>query len=793
MPAGDNGRSLADVISIMASTCAAPGDRETLKYRLLGSPGEIGDWGHEYVRNLAGEISSEHHERQAEGKPVDDLLGLAGQIVPYHMTHNAEPEAVDLLIEVDRLELLSQYVDAGNCRRTCLYLTSCSSYLPEPDDMAVLRTAHAIYLKMGLHHDALRVALWINEKELIDSTFAACKDPLEKKQLGYLLARQGVVMDLENGITIVSEEELPAMQDIVSNARLSEHFLELARDLDVMEPKVPEDVYKMHLVDGRAPSGRAMDSAYQNLASTFVNAFVNAGFGQDKLITAPADGDGNQVQWIFKNKDHGKTSAAASLGMIMMWDVEGGLTHLDRYLYTTDHHVKAGALLAIGMVNCGVHNEHDPAYALIFEDVNHDEPTVQIGAIMGLGLAYAGTCKEEIEELLVPLVMDPNISIELAGFAAVSLGLVFTSTCHQECIEAILQALMTRPAQQLSTPFAKMLCLGLGFLFLRKQEVVEATLEIAKTLNEVISKYCQVVLDTMAYAGTGNVLKVQELLALCGEHIETTSNSGWKVAHQGPAVLGVALLAMAEDLGGRMAHRALEHLLQYAEPSVRSAVPLAIAMLNVSNPDIYPTDILSRLSHDSDGEVAKCAIVALGIIGAGTNNARLAGILRNLSSYYYKDQKMLFLVRVAQGLVYMGKGLISVSPYHTDRQLLSGVSLAGLLCVLYACFDIKETLTGKHHYILYYLVTAMKPRYLMTLDEAGKMLPVPARVGTAVDVVAQAGRPKTITGFQTHTTPVLLAVGERAELATEKYIPLSPILEGLVILKRNPEYVESNE
>ena len=28
------------------------------------------------------------------------------------------------------------------------------------------------------------------------------------------------------------------------------------------------------------------------------------------------------------------------------------------------------------------------------------------------------------------------------------------------------------------------------------------------------------------------------------------------------------------------------------------------------------------------------------------------------------------------------------------------------------------------------------------------------RVGQAVDVVAQAGRPKTITGFQTHNTPV---------------------------------------
>lgn len=137
-------------------------------------------------------------------------------------------------------------------------------------------------------------------------------------------------------------------------------------------------------------------------------------------------------------------------------------------------------------------------------------------------------------------------------------------------------------------------------------------------------------------------------------------------------MLGIALISMAEELGSKMAHRSLEHLLQYCTSAVRSAVPLAIALLNVSSPDIYPMDILSRLSHDSDSSVARNAILALGIIGAGTNNARLAGILRNLSSYYYKDPTMLFLVRVAQGLVYMGKGLMTLNPYHTDGQLLSG-------------------------------------------------------------------------------------------------------------------------
>jgi 26S proteasome regulatory subunit N1 len=65
-------------------------------------------------------------------------------------------------------------------------------------------------------------------------------------------------------------------------------------------------------------------------------------------------------------------------------------------------------------------------------------------------------------------------------------------------------------------------------------------------------------------------------------------------------------------------------------------------------------------------------------------------------------------------------------------------------------------------------VLLQQPRMLLTLDENLKPLSVPVRVGQAVDVVGQAGRPKILTGFQTHSTPVLLAAGDRAELATEK-------------------------
>ena len=51
----------------------------------------------------------------------------------------------------------------------------------------------------------------------------------------------------------------------------------------------------------------------------------------------------------------------------------------------------------------------------------------------------------------------------------------------------------------------------------------------------------------------------------------------------------------------------------------------------------------------------------------------------------------------------------------------------------------------------------------------------------------QVGQPRTITGFQTHTTPVLLSAGDRAEIATETHESLSPVLEGVCIVRKKAE------
>lgn len=105
-------------------------NRECLKYRFLSSKDDIGSWGHEYVRHLTAELSEEWGEIDSNVTADADnlitkegLLKLAEDIVPFYMKHNAEAEACDLLMEIDKLDILLKYVEKETYQRVCLYLS----------------------------------------------------------------------------------------------------------------------------------------------------------------------------------------------------------------------------------------------------------------------------------------------------------------------------------------------------------------------------------------------------------------------------------------------------------------------------------------------------------------------------------------------------------------------------------------------------------------------------------------------------------------------------------------------
>jgi 26S proteasome regulatory subunit N1 len=122
--------------------------RGTLHYRLLSaslrpssSPlADPGTWGHEYVRHIAAELGEEYTVREGDtlerqegahtsGEPdvklpgtIKDLRGLAKECARFFLDHNAEPDAVDLLEELEIINEITRLVDENTYGRVCQYM-----------------------------------------------------------------------------------------------------------------------------------------------------------------------------------------------------------------------------------------------------------------------------------------------------------------------------------------------------------------------------------------------------------------------------------------------------------------------------------------------------------------------------------------------------------------------------------------------------------------------------------------------------------------------------------------------
>ena len=727
---------------------------------------------------------------------------------------------VDKLVEDGQVSKIIEVVDDVSYVRVGLYLTSMASISSAPDERVKLfKSAYDMYMKYDDFTMAVRIALKMNNQDLVVEILNSCRNQNTLKQLVLILSRH---RHLVNFSQVLTDSSLDAdeLQRIASLEVLPGQYKALATELDVVEPKTPEEIFKSHLEEGRRGGAAAvLDSAKQNLASSFVNAFVNVGFCSDKLMTV------EENNWLYKNKDLGMMSTVASLGMLMAWDVDEGLAKTDKYQWSSDMNVKAGALLAFGLGSSGVVNECDPAWALLAEHLESETPILKLAAVLGLGFAYAGSRREDLMENLTPIILDTSCSLECSAMAAVSLALIFVSSGSEDIANAIVSTLNERQQSGAgaggleASAFRNFFAVALGILFLGLQDQADEQVKlIAAQVEGPLGEYLKIVLDTCAYAGTGDVLKVQQLLHVCAEQelagkevvaagvaagvaaADGTAPAGDSSPKAGSAaaqiqqqhaaaVLGIALIALGDEVNTDMTLRSLDHVLQYSSGSIRRVVPLAIASLHISWPKVPVIDTLSKLSHDNDNEVAMAAILSMGLVGLGTNNSRLGGQLRQLASYYAKDANALFLVRIAQGLVFAGKGLVSASPLHSDRLLVNPVALGSLIVLLHACLEMKSTILSNAHYMLFFIQPALFPRMLVTLD-AENLTPIPTlvRVGQAVDTTGMAGKPRAITGFQTHTTPVILGYGERAELASEEFIAETKVLEGFVLLRRNPAY-----
>lgn len=124
---------LASILSILAMTYSDTGKRDTLYYRLVSQSSEApGSWGHEYVRHLSAELGEEYAANFATDEPeskiegrdytVEQLRALALELVEFNLKHNAEADAVDLLLELECIQMIVEKVDDKTWPRVCQYM-----------------------------------------------------------------------------------------------------------------------------------------------------------------------------------------------------------------------------------------------------------------------------------------------------------------------------------------------------------------------------------------------------------------------------------------------------------------------------------------------------------------------------------------------------------------------------------------------------------------------------------------------------------------------------------------------
>lgn len=209
----------------------------------------------------------------------------------------------------------------------------------------------------------------------------SCDDQVTIKQLCLMLGRQRSNWNTDN-------EDL---QKIISYETFNEHFMSLARELDVVNPKAPEQVFKSHLEE-KKPDEAKLDSHKVNLSVTYANAFINAGFSSDTIMMKEGN---DELEWVFKNKDYGQIASVASVGMLLLWNIDAGFEKIDKYMDHNNDLIRAGSYIAVGLVNSGIKNINDPVFALLQDKLDKNQ-FEKVGALMGLSLTYAGSNRQDI-------------------------------------------------------------------------------------------------------------------------------------------------------------------------------------------------------------------------------------------------------------------------------------------------------------------------------------------------------------------------------------------------------------
>ena len=141
---------LSDLLSVILTVVNEKdengNDLTIISYVLSGSKKDITSWGQEYIRSLCSDIGQEYNKRLDKDEPTNDLIELVKEIAPFLIKQHCESDAIDLLIEVDCIKEILEFINENNYKKICLYLLSISNYAADTSEYReTLELVYSIY------------------------------------------------------------------------------------------------------------------------------------------------------------------------------------------------------------------------------------------------------------------------------------------------------------------------------------------------------------------------------------------------------------------------------------------------------------------------------------------------------------------------------------------------------------------------------------------------------------------------------------------------------------------------
>ncbi|KAI5136054.1 uncharacterized protein NESG_00372 [Nematocida ausubeli] len=773
---GENRMLMADILSVISATLATT---ESLKYRLEGGATPMDIWGHQYVKKLSCDIvkslkahrmaggslgqeesnlsemiataakesaSTAKHSHGAENRAVGDekvtekeevseeeILPITEEmadplekviegVVECMFKFNCECDCVDFLLEIDRIEMILNYIDIDNQERIIRYLNALVYFVRNEK---VTNTFLELLKRNGKLEEYAK--LMIKERRFEQLLQEVTEfSQTEKIRIFYILGKHEVwsrvPKDLwDSFVQNMSKEKLPegvSVENITSNGYMADLNRYVSTRLE-------------------------MNKEVLGNFGSFSDALSKASFSSE-ILAEP------------ENKKTYKITTQCSRGLLYLWDQKKALSELEEHIFSEDGYLKVSSILALATATCKVYDYNDTVLAAAMEAMDTKSVTQRIVVLISLAIKYAGTHNMEMFHSLYPLLCDDTI--EIVFFTIYVIGNIFSGSCNKDIYTELLNVLASRIGGEgeCSSPIVKFALLGVSLIFLQGEGKVTEVLDSCEIM-EANGVSLSILLRSMAYMATGNTKVIHDILK---DALDEQSENEQDYREMF-GILGVALISLGDDTLVQMAGHILEGSMLLDSAKVQMAIPMAYSLLYLSTGKTEVIDTLRKSMHSPNAHVMLSAILGLGLVSAGTNNSRVKIALDEMSTFCGKGAAGSAL-KISQGLLRLGKGMHKLSLFNDAA--ISGRSVGCLLGFMMGALDGGVGILDRYYFVLMLIGASITPKYLIALNEGGSPTECNIRVGNKIDTAGVSGRPKTLAGVQVHASPVILQTAEGAEV-----------------------------